>query len=234
MFQKLTAPTLKALFVRELEGMILSGELAIGEKLPPERELAERMQISRSVVNDGILEMARKGFLEIVPRKGTYVADFHKNGTLDILVSIMSYNGGQLSRDEIRSILELRTVLMQFALEHAIPVMTGDQRTELRKACEAFRSAKTLEESAARIFEFDHLLCAFSGNTLLPLLFCSFKTPLQTLWKRYLSRNGAEGLCRRNMELLTCMENRDVAGAKRVIAESIASTISGGTEIYKG
>ena len=234
MFQKLSAPTLKALFVRELEGMILAGELTIGQKLPPERELAERMQISRSVVNDGILEMARKGFLEIVPRKGTYVADFHKNGTLEILVSIMSYNGGQLSRDEIRSILELRVVLMQFALERAIPMMTDGQRARLRAACEAFQTAKTLEESAARIFEFDHLLCAFSGNTLLPLLFCSFKTPLQALWKRYLTRNGTEGLHRRNMELLACMENGDVDGAKRAIAESIASTISGSTEIYRG
>ena len=93
MFQKLTAPTLKQLFVQELEGMILSGELAIGQKLPSERELAQKMQISRSVVNDGIAEMARRGFLEISPRQGTVVADFHRNGTLDILVSIMSYNG---------------------------------------------------------------------------------------------------------------------------------------------
>ena len=62
MFQKLTAPTLKQLFVQELEGMILSGELAIGQKLPSERELAQKMQISRSVVNDGIAEMARRGW----------------------------------------------------------------------------------------------------------------------------------------------------------------------------
>ena len=61
MFKKLTAPTLKELFVQELEGLILSGELKIGQKLPPERELAQKMQISRSVVNDGVAEMARRG-----------------------------------------------------------------------------------------------------------------------------------------------------------------------------
>ena len=90
MFKKLTAPTLKELFVQELEALILSGELAIGQKLPSERDLAQKMQISRSVVNDGLAEMARRGFLEISPRQGTVVADFHRNGTLDILVSIMS------------------------------------------------------------------------------------------------------------------------------------------------
>ena len=124
MFKKLTAPTLKELFVQELEALILSGELAIGQKLPSERDLAQKMQISRSVVNDGLAEMARRGFLEISPRQGTVVADFHRNGTLDILVSIMSYNGGQLPREEIRSILEIRGVMMAFALESAIPNMT--------------------------------------------------------------------------------------------------------------
>ena len=54
MFKKLTAPTLKELFVQELEALILSGELAIGQKLPSERDLAQKMQISRSVVNDGL------------------------------------------------------------------------------------------------------------------------------------------------------------------------------------
>ena len=41
LFKKLSAPSLKELFVAELEGMILSGKLEIGAKLPPERELAE-------------------------------------------------------------------------------------------------------------------------------------------------------------------------------------------------
>jgi len=73
-FSKLSAPTLKELFIEQLENMILSGKLSIGEKLPSERELAESMQISRSVVNAGLTEIADKGFLEIVPRSGTYVA----------------------------------------------------------------------------------------------------------------------------------------------------------------
>ena len=162
MFQKLTAPTLKELFVQELEGLILSGELAIGQKLPPERELAQKMQISRSVVNDGLAEMARRGFLEISPRQGTVVADFHRNGTLDILVSIMSYNGGQLPREEIRSILEIRGVMMAFALESAIPRMTQAQINELSAQSEAFARAKGAEEAAQLIYEFDHMLSAFS------------------------------------------------------------------------
>jgi DNA-binding FadR family transcriptional regulator len=232
MFKKLTAPTLKSLFVQELEGMILSGELAIGQKLPPERELAQKMQISRSVVNDGIAEMARRGFLEISPRQGTVVADFHRNGTLDILVSIMSYNGGQLPREEIRSILEMRGVLMAFALESAIPLMNEEQLNQLRAQSESFAAAKGAEEAAQRIYEFDHMLSGFSNNTLLPLFFCSFQTPIKELWRRYVSRNGVAILKKRNDELLDCIARKDVPAAKKVIADSIAETISGRTEIY--
>ena len=232
MFKKLTAPTLKQLFVQELELMILSGELAIGQKLPPERELAERMQISRSVVNDGLAEMARKGFLETTPRQGTVVADYHRNGTLEILVSIMSYNGGQLPRDEIRSILELRGVLMAFALESASPIITPEQIDRLRAQSEAFYHAEAVEDAAHCIYEFDHMLSGFSGNTLLPLIFCSFRAPIKELWRRYVARYGKEGLYRRNGELLAFIESGDVDAATRLISESVSATIRGSTEIY--
>ena len=36
-FTKLSSPSLKDLFVQQLQGMILSGELPIGAQLPPER-----------------------------------------------------------------------------------------------------------------------------------------------------------------------------------------------------
>ena len=55
-FEKLSAPSLKDLFVKQIQGMILSGELAQGTALPPERELARQMQVSRAVVNGGLAE----------------------------------------------------------------------------------------------------------------------------------------------------------------------------------
>ena len=53
-FAKLSAPSLKDLFVQQLQGMILSDELPMGTQLPPERELAQQMQVSRAVVNGGL------------------------------------------------------------------------------------------------------------------------------------------------------------------------------------
>ena len=62
-FRKLNAPSLKELFVTELQNMILSGKLEIGSKLPPERELAESMKVSRAVINSGSQNWKRRDFL---------------------------------------------------------------------------------------------------------------------------------------------------------------------------
>ena len=70
-FSKLYAPSLKDLFVAQLQEKILSGELAVGTRLPSEREIAEQMQVSRAVVNNGMAQLSRQGFLEVRPRQGT-------------------------------------------------------------------------------------------------------------------------------------------------------------------
>ena len=40
-----------------MEKDILSGRLSVGQKLPSERELAERFAVSKAVIHAGILEM---------------------------------------------------------------------------------------------------------------------------------------------------------------------------------
>ena len=119
-FKKLNAPSLRELFVNELQNMILSGKLEIGSKLPPERELAESMKVSRAVINSGIAELEKKGFLVVRPRIGTFVADYHRDGSLDTLVAIMNYNGGVLKNREVKSVLETRIMFMVEATRFAI------------------------------------------------------------------------------------------------------------------
>lgn len=110
-FEKLQTASLKELFISSVEDKILSGELPIGAQLPTERELAEMMDVSRGVVNSGIAEMAHKGFLEVRPRVGTFVADYRRVGKSDIFLSIMHYNGGILPEQEIRSLLEFKSLI---------------------------------------------------------------------------------------------------------------------------
>lgn len=229
-FKKISSPTLKELFVTEIESMILSGELSIGEKLPPERELAQQMQISRSVVNDGIADLAQRGFLTIVPRQGTYVADYKKHGTIDILIAIMK--NGSITEDYIHSVLDMRQICMDYALECAMPDITEDNIRELRQVLDAFHTTPIPHEWAELMYQFDHLLTVFSGNILLPILFSSFKIPNVMLLERFFKLHGLEPMARRNALLLKAIEQRDVVRAKEAIRDSIRETISGNTRIY--
>ena len=229
-FTKISSPTLKQLFINELETMILKGELKIGEKLPPEREIASMMQVSRSVVNDGICELAHMGFLTMVPRQGTFVADYMKDGTIEILVAIMKL--GNVNRDYIRSTLELRTVLISMALDTAVQDMTDEQFQMMESICEDFERSDSLSDSAACLYRLDHHLTVCSNNLLLPILFSSFRVPNQILFERYLSKYGKEPLHRRNLDILSAIKNKDTVRAKQIVQESINQTISGCTEIY--
>lgn len=229
-FKKISSPTLKELFVTEIESMILSGELSIGEKLPPERDLAQQMQISRSVVNDGIVELANRGFLNIIPRQGTYVADYKKHSTIDILIAIMK--NGSITEDYIYSVLDMRQICMDYALERGVPAMTEENLLELKRAHKAFREKTLPREWAELMYEFDHLLTVFSGNILLPILFSSFKIPNIMLLERYFKLHGLEPMDKRNTLLIEAIEQKDVAKAKEAVGASIRETISGDTKIY--
>ena len=59
-FQEIVAPSIRELFVQQLTGLILSGELRPGDRLPTERELADEMKISKTVVHEGIRELRRQ------------------------------------------------------------------------------------------------------------------------------------------------------------------------------
>lgn len=231
-FTKLNAPSLKELFIQELETMILSGKLAVGEKLPSERELADSMQISRAVVNSGITELARKGFLIIKPRVGTFVADYRKDGTMDTLMSIMNYNGGILRDVEVRSILELRIALDTLAIQLWLPTAKEKEIALLRSYVENIKAADTASAAIDYAFRFQHELAFLSGNTLIPLIFSSFKAPVTSLWDRFYRLHGIDKLYENNDILCRYFEAHDTEGAINWIHTSLQEIIDGGTSIY--
>lgn len=231
-FNKISAPSLKELFIRELETMILSGKLSVGEKLPPERELAISMQVSRAVINSGITELTNKGFLVVKPRIGTFVADYRRFGTLETLISIVKYNGGILRKDEIRSILELRVALDTLAVENCIPRITQEEIGILKEFITQMETAQTAQEMAHFAFLFQHELAVLSGNTLIPIIFMSFKELVLVLWLRFCQIYGIKALYQNTLTLFYYIEQRDTAAAKTYICNCIHESIYGERQIY--
>ena len=231
-FEKLTSPSLRELFVEQLEHMILSGKLKIGEKLPSERQLAEMMQVSRGVVNGGISDLEKKGFLTVQPRSGTYVADYRSRGTIETLLSIMKYNGGRLRKEEVRSILEIRIALDSLSARLCVEHITDEEVAVLFSHTEHIKNAVSIDEASEAAFAFQHDFAMFSGNTLIPLIFQSFHTPVKTLWERFCVLHGISALYENNYTLWTFIRDRNADRAVDWIQSSIGESIHGTREIY--
>lgn len=90
-FRQIQAPTLRELFVDQVIGMIFSGELKVGDRLPSERELSEQMHISRSMVHTGLEDLERMGFVRMEARRGNYIEDYARHGNFETLMALAKY-----------------------------------------------------------------------------------------------------------------------------------------------
>lgn len=231
-FEKLISPSLKELFISNIEAKILSGELPVGQQLPPERQLAQSMGVSRAVVNSGIVELENRGFLDVRPRVGTFVADYRRAGTMETLKSIMTYNRGRLRNEEIRSILEVRDALDKLAVADIIPHVTELDNMLLLEKVEAIRQARDNRQAAEAAFAFQHELAMLSGNTLLPLIFRSFYSSVLVLWERFCALHGIDTLYQTSCRLCGHIRDKDIPGAVAWIDYCTQETISGRRRIY--
>ena len=212
-FVKISSPSLTDLFVQQIETLILSGELAVGEQLPPARELSVKMGVSRSVINAGLVELEKLGFVDVHPRQGVYVCDYRRKGSVETLVAIMRYHGGALRQNEVRSLLEVRKALECLCVRQVIEQVSLTELEALAPMLEAIRQAPSGEEAAERVYDFHHELAVLSGNVLMPLLYNSFHPQGVYLWALYCKRAGIERLYQIKRKLYTALLNRDLESA---------------------
>jgi GntR family transcriptional repressor for pyruvate dehydrogenase complex len=98
----------------QLAESIREGEFRPGDRLPSERELAQRMAVSRATVREGLRVMASQGLVVIRPGAGTFIAE----GSPEALAIALSHIA-------LRDVFELRQLLepsiCYIAAERATP-----------------------------------------------------------------------------------------------------------------
>jgi len=208
-FEKITNISLTDLFVEQIENKILSGELAVGEKLPSARELASLIGVSRPVISAGLIELEKMGFIEVKPRLGAFVCDYRRKGTVETLVAIMRYNGGAMRRNEVSSMFQVRRSLECLCMELIIDTVSAEDLLRMKPFLDAIHAADTTEKIAQAIFTFHHELAVLSGNVLLPLLYHSFKSPSIYLWKITVRNVGKEATYKAKADLYQALVARD-------------------------
>ena len=204
-FGQIVAPTIKELFVERIDGA-----LKPGDKLPSERDLAEQMKISKTIVHLGLEDLARMGFINVTPRRGTVVADFAETGNLETLNAILRYNGGKLDRQMVVSIVELRSAIEGGALIRLGRNHSQQDMEELREMMRQFEEASPLSPDnpadAAALARFQYKICTLTRNQLFPLIMNAFRGVGSILWESSARFWGEAALYEQGMKIITMID----------------------------
>src|SRR5438876_1366084 len=111
--EALRSVPLKEQVLRQLRRLIDEGELGPGDQLPAERELADRLGVSRGTVREAVQFLHALGLVEIRHGSGTFVRS-DRNALRD------EWRGWTRRHSEtVRNLIEVRMGLESFAAELA-------------------------------------------------------------------------------------------------------------------
>lgn len=174
-FEPVERVTVSEEIIKQVIGLINTGKLRPGSKLPSERELMEKFRVSRSPVREALHSLTMIGLLETYPGDGTYVS----RQLVDVI-------GGQLEwsvllgNRELLELMEVREPLEVQAAGLAAQRATPESIQALREAIENFHSAGT---STANQMEADlsvHMTIAgMAGNRTLYRIIQTFQDVLR-------------------------------------------------------
>lgn len=89
-FEPIEQEKLSVGVVRQIEGLILRGILRPGERLPSERELSERMGVSRPSLREALSDLQDRGLLTSKAGAGVFVADVLGSAFAPALVKLFA------------------------------------------------------------------------------------------------------------------------------------------------
>ena len=105
--------------VRQVKALIADGHLKSGDRLPPERDLAERFRVSRTSVREALRSLQSRGLIEIRAGEGAFVRDVSVEALIEPLaLVILPY------REAVGELFEARRLL-----EPAIAAMAARRAT---------------------------------------------------------------------------------------------------------
>jgi len=209
-------------FVEGFETEILSGAYAPGDRLPAERELADSHGVSRPVVHGAMRQLAARGLLRIEARQGIFVSDFRREGSVEILLSLINFAGGELAPDILDGLLEMRLLLetetARLAAHRAKPDDIADiERVVARETLFEYREAR---DATLIDFDFHFAIALASGNAVYPLLLNSLKKVYEKLLDRYYADPSViPKVFRMHRGLLRAIKAKDAGSASAAMRE---------------
>jgi GntR family transcriptional regulator, transcriptional repressor for pyruvate dehydrogenase complex len=117
--------------VRQIRTMIAEGRLKSGDRLPPERDLAEKFLVSRTSVREALRALESLGLVEIRPGEGTFVRQVSIESLIGPLALVVASH-----REAIGELFEARRLLEPLIAGLAAVRATPDEIQEMERILE--------------------------------------------------------------------------------------------------
>ena len=155
--------------VESLTNYIAEVELAVGERLPSERELASALAVSRPILREALKHLAALGIVEAKTGSGTYLRRVASPNNQHIVMQLES------ERESLIQLLQLRRALEGEAAALTAENATDVQIVELEKLVNQLELEHAQKGFAPEADKAFHLaLYTFSGNPLFAQIILPF------------------------------------------------------------
>ena len=164
-FAKIGTEGIAATIVTQIEEMIVTGVLKEGTRLPPERELAATMGVSRPKVREALKILEDDGLIKIRHGEGTFVADLIGAAMSPALIRLYSKH-----KMAIQDYLEFRREQEIFAAGLAAERATSDDRDIIARCLQDLEQTQDDEDPKASMeadVTFHQAVVDASHNSLL-------------------------------------------------------------------
>ncbi|MGQ0287091.1 fatty acid metabolism transcriptional regulator FadR [Pasteurellaceae bacterium 22721_9_1] len=209
---------------------IWNNHFPAGSDLPAERELADKIGVTRTTLREVLQRLAREGWLNIQHGKPTKVNQIWETGGPNIISTLIQLDRS-LMPTIISNVVSLRTRMAEYYIPEAI-------RTNPEASLKLFENLTALEDDAQAYAEFDYQLFrqfTFVGNKpVYGLILNSFKAMYHQVAKLFFSNPKSRQLTMAfYLSLLQACEAKDYEKAAVCMATNRESSTAIWQEMLK-
>lgn len=219
-FQKVQPERLSQGIIRQIELLILRGILRPGERLPSERELSERMDVSRPSLREALADLQERGLLTTRPNAGVYVADVMGSAFAPALVDLFSRHD-----EAVFDYIAFRRDLESLAAERAARLASDTDLqviASIFNRMEAAHQKRDPTDEAALDAQFHMAIIEASHNTVMLHMMRSMFDLLRqgVFYNRQMMfrvRTTREALLDQHRAINAAIQSRDPAAARAAV-----------------
>lgn len=210
--------------VARIRDLIESGDLQPGDRLPPERDLALQLGVSRTALREALHTLAAFGLVELRHGRGVFITAGSARATAERLTHALPFND---SAQRLRDLFEIRRVLEGAAAEWAATRATDEQIAELRAIVREARTLYThepLDTAAAGALDvrFHATLASATANHTLVLLMVALVDELGVSRGRSLAIPGRpQKSAEQHERLVDAIVAHDASAARRAMLQHL-------------